>query len=67
MTGITPVSITSHAIAYGGIIRKVSGDSELQVIMYKGSNEDRKEVARGEGDVIFLNELGDGRRSVAAF
>jgi|GEM_PF-6756007 len=67
ITGITPVSITGHAIAYGGIIRKVEGAGDLKVIMYKGSNEHRTEVASGEGDVIFLNELGDGRRSVAAF
>ena len=67
ITGKTPVSIVGHAIAYGGIVRKIDGAGELKVIMYKGSNEHRTEVASGEGDVIFLSELGNGRRSVAAF
>lgn len=67
IAGTTPVSITGQAIAYGGIIRKIEGAGDLKVIMYKGSNEHRTEVASGEGDVIFLNELGGGRRSVAAF
>ena len=65
--GITPFSITGEGIAYGGIVRKTEGEGELRVVMYKGSNENRKQVASGEGEVIFLNEYGGGRRTVATF
>ena len=67
MMGVTPLSITGEGIAFGGIVRKTKGDGNLRVVMYKGTNENRKEVARGEGDVIFLNEYGEGKRTVAAF
>ncbi len=67
MMGVTPFSITGEGIAFGGIVRKTKGEGELRVVMYKGTNENRKEVARGDGDVIFLNEYGEGKRTVAAF